>query len=142
MDDIAAMSLDMSVETEEIARVVVDAAYFVHRQLGPGFVESIYESALAVELTHRGMAYQRQLEVPIHYRGILVGDHKLDLLVADRLVVEIKSLQGSHAPQHVAQVISYLRATDRELGLLLNFGLSTMRDGIKRIVQSPRALPD
>ncbi|HEY4179228.1 MAG TPA: GxxExxY protein [Kofleriaceae bacterium] len=130
------MSTEPSAETEDVARVVMDAAFTVHRALGPGFVESVYEEAMAVELERLAVPFARQLLVPILYRGTLVGQHRLDMLVADCLVVEIKAVPSATPPQHLAQIISYLKATERDLGLLLNFGLPTMSAGFKRVVRS------
>lgn len=125
-----------SAAAEAIVREVVDAAFVVHRELGPGFLESIYERALSIELEQRGVAFQRQLIVPVHFRGIVVGEHRLDLLVADLVVVELKA-QREPIAQHVTQVISYLKATRLDLGLIVNFGMPTIKAGLKRVVLAP-----
>lgn len=122
-----------SEEVDQIAREVIGAALEVHRILGPGFLESVYENALAVELKLRGIPFQRQRAVGVDYKGEDVGDGRLDLLVADRLVVELKAVDAL-LPIHSAQVISYLKAIDLPLGLLLNFNVSLMKQGIKRVV--------
>jgi GxxExxY protein len=120
---------------DRLAAIVVDAAIEVHRHLGPAFAESIYENALACELASRGVPHVRQVPVYVTYKDQRVGEGRMDLLVGERLVVEIKSLP-TILPVHVSQVISYLRATRLGLGLLLNFGGRRMKDGIRRVILS------
>ena len=122
-------------ELDRLAHDVVDAAITVHRELGPGFLESVYEEALCVELKMRGMEFVRQLPVPVLYKDHEVGEGRLDLLVEDVLVVEVKAVE-SLAPVHSAQVISYLKATRHQLGLLINFNTPLLKDGLKRIIFS------
>lgn len=117
------------------SNLVIGAAIAVHRELGPGFLESVYEEALCVELAARGIEYARQVPVSILYRGHRVGDARLDLLVCSVLVVELKAVE-TLLPVHQAQTISYLRATGYRLGLLINFNVPTLSVGIKRIVAS------
>lgn len=117
----------------EVANAVIGAAIDVHRELGPGFLESVYEEALAVELGLRRMSFARQPIVPVYYKGVQVGEGRLDLLVDGRLVVEIKAVE-TVLPVHRAQVISYLRSTGLPLGLILNFKTLLLKDGIERIV--------
>ena len=117
---------------DELARAVIGAAIEVHRTLGRGFLESIYEAAMAVELFARGIEFERQVEMPIVYRGVEVGVHRLDLLVEGQLVVELKAINRHH-DVHMAQIISYLKAGNFPLGLILNFDSSLMKDGIRRI---------
>ncbi|MBV8760242.1 MAG: GxxExxY protein [Deltaproteobacteria bacterium] len=124
---------DVPVRVEEYATQVIGAAIEVHRALGRGFLESIYEAALAVELRERGIAFERQVVLPIEYRGVLVGTHRLDLLVCGELVIELKSAARNH-DVHVAQVLSYLKAGAFPLGLILNFDSALMKDGIRRVV--------
>lgn len=130
-----------SAEAEALAKEVVDAAFVVHRELGPGFLESIYQRALAVELEMRGVAFSHQLIVPVYFREVHIGEHRLDFLVANRVVIELKAVQSEPAAQHVAQVISYLRATRLDLGLVVNFGLPTIKAGLKRVVLAPHSPP-
>ena len=120
---------------DRLTHQVIGAAIEVHRQLGPGFLESVYEEAMCIELTLRGIAFTRQPEVAIDYKGRPVGQGRLDLLVAECLVVELKAVE-TLAPIHSAQMISYLRITKRQLGLLINFNVAMLRDGIKRVVLS------
>jgi GxxExxY protein len=129
-------------EHEELTGDIIAAAIEVHKELGPGFIEAIYENALALELGARGIPFQRQISVPIVYRDSEVGLHRLDLYVADQIVVELKAIKAIE-DIHFAIVRSYLRAVGREHGLILNFAKVTLE--IKRVVVSagpPRqALP-
>jgi GxxExxY protein len=122
----------MEEETDELSEKIIGAAIEVHRVLGPGLLESIYEQALEVELGLRGVDCQRQVEIEVTYKGCLIKGQRLDMLVGGEAVVEVKSV--SKLPDvAVAQVLSYLKATGLRRGLLLNFGCSRMIDGIKRI---------
>ena len=122
-------------ELDETARIVVDAAVDVHRILGPGLLESVYEQAWSVELGLRGVRFARQVPVAVTYKGVALGEARLDFLVAERLVVELKACQGL-LPIHFAQVLSYLKASDRSLGLLINFNVRLLRQGIRRVIRS------
>ena len=115
-----------------LAREVIGAAIEVHRTLGPGFLESVYEAALCVELTARHIPFVRQHAFGVQYKGETVGESRLDLLIDDALILELKAVDEL-APVHHAQVISYLKATGCRLGLLMNFNTSVLKDGIKRI---------
>ncbi len=118
--------------TDDLASAVIGAAIEVHRHLGPGYLESVYEEALAVELTLRGIPYIRQHPVAVAYKGFPVGEGRIDLLVGNSLIVELKAVE-SIMPIHLSQVISYLKAASLQLGLLINFNVCVMRDGIRRI---------
>jgi GxxExxY protein len=117
-------------ELEELTGAVLGAAIAVHRELGPGFVESAYENALMIELGHRGIEYERQRLVPVLYRGEEVATHRLDLLVAREIVVELKAVREI-ADVHFVVLRSYLRAIGRRHGLLLNFAKPTLE--IRRV---------
>jgi len=118
----------------EIAKVIVDAAVKVHRALGPGLFESVYEIALAYELGTRGLQVERQKPIVIFYEGIRFDEgFRADLVVAGLVIVEIKSLEHL-VNVHRKQLLTYLRLTNLRLGLLLNFGAPLMKDGIERIV--------
>lgn len=117
-------------DVEELIRQVIGAAIQVHRALGPGFVESVYETALAVELKERGIPFERQKTVPVRYRDQLVGEHRLDLVVAGCLVVENKAVRGLD-DVCFAVVRSYLKATGLRHALVFNFG--SMPLTIKRV---------
>jgi len=112
----------------KIATLVVDAAYHVHRNLGPGLLESVYEIVLAHELEKRELSIKRQYSIPIQYDGF-----KADIMVEDSVIVELKSVE-SIAPVHKKQLLTYLRLADKKLGLLINFGASLIKKGIFRIV--------
>jgi GxxExxY protein len=117
----------------EISGAVVDAALRIHSELGPGLLESVYEVLLAHELMERGIQVERQVPVPIEYRGIKFEEgYRLDLLVEDQIVVEIKSVEEVSSV-HKKQFLTYLRLTRRSLGLLLNFNVDLMKNGITRI---------
>jgi GxxExxY protein len=114
--------------------VIIGAAIEVHRHLGPGLLESVYETCLARELALQGIAFERQKAVPIEYKGVKMdAGHRLDFLVEGRVVVEVKAVDEI-APVHAAQVLSYLRSGAYRLGLLINFNVEILRQGIKRIV--------
>jgi GxxExxY protein len=121
----------MKLELEALSERIIGAAITVHKELGPGFLESIYENALQVQLEEMGIAAEFQKEIPIHYHGVLVGTHRLDVLAADELVVELKAIKALE-DIHFAQVRSYLRASNLKHGLLLNF--ATMPLTIKRVI--------
>lgn len=115
---------------EELTEKIIQAAIAVHKALGPGFIESFYENALCIELENRKITFQRQKSIEISYSGKPVGEHRLDLLVENRVVVELKAISGLE-PIHFSVVRSYMKAVGTEIGLLLNF--STMPLTIKRV---------
>lgn len=123
---------DIPERTEEFARSVIGAAISVHRALGPGFLESVYEQAFCFELEALASPFQRQVTVPISYRDRLIGESRLDLVVGNCLIVELKAVD-SLAPIHSAQLLSYLKATRMRLGLLINFNVPVLKSGIKRL---------
>ncbi len=118
----------------EIARVIVDAAFKVHTTLGPGLLESVYEVALAYELRKRGLSVEQQKPVPIRYEEVEfdVG-FRADLIVEHKVIVELKSVERE-APVHKKQTLTYIRLIDMRLGLLINFGATRIKDGITRLV--------
>jgi GxxExxY protein len=120
---------------DHVATAVIGAATEVHRRLGPGFLESIYEAALVIELTRRGIQFERQLPIVVRYEDVVIGEHRLDLLVDGELVVELKAVEAI-APIHLSQLLSYLRAGAFQLGLLINFNVPYLRNGIRRVVNS------
>jgi len=121
-------------DENEIARHIVDAAYHIHRKLGPGLLESVYETVLAFEIEKRGLTVKRQVPVSIEYEGIRFEEgFRADLIVEDKVIVELKSVENV-SPVHKKQLLTYLRLTDSRLGLLINFGCALIRDGISRIV--------
>jgi GxxExxY protein len=124
-------------ELESLAHATIGAALEVHKLLGPGYLESVYEEALSIEMRLRNVPFERQVPISVYYKGESIGESRLDYVVGKQLVVELKAVE-QFAPIHTAQVISYLRSTNFQLGLLLNFNVSLMKDGIRRIVLTPR----
>ena len=124
-------------ETSALSHAVLGAAIEVHRLLGPGFLERVYERALCIELALRKIPFERQREFEVHYKGECVGEGRLDLLVGDRLVVELKAIK--EVPHvDVIRTVSYLRSTDLLLALIINFDVPVLRDGVQRVVASRR----
>jgi len=118
----------------EVSRAVLDAAMTVHTALGPGLLESTYQACLAQELKKRGFAVRSEVPVPVVYEGVkLEVGYRIDLLVEELVVLEVKSVDGI-APIHEAQLLSYLKLSGESLGLLLNFNVVHMKDGIRRFV--------
>lgn len=118
----------------EIARIVVDAAFKIHKTLGPGLLESVYEAVLDFELRNRGLRVDRQVGLPVHYEGVkLELGFRIDLIIHDKLIIEVKSVEML-APVHKKQLLTYLRLTDVRLGLLINFNVERIKDGIQRVV--------
>jgi GxxExxY protein len=123
---------DLPPELEALIQRVIGAAIEVHRHLGPGFIEGIYEQALCHELYLRGIAFERQKVIVVSYKGMTLPGQRLDILVEDRLILELKSVEEI-APLHIAQVASYVKATGLKIGLIINFNVKQLRDGIKRV---------
>ena len=122
---------------EELTSKVIGCAMDVHRELGPGYLEKVYENALMIALREIGLAVGQQVAVPAMFHGVVVGDFVADLLVANRLIVELKAVT-SLLPVHETQLVSYLKATGIDVGLLLNFGSSSLQ--IKRKHRLPKSL--
>jgi GxxExxY protein len=118
---------------DEIAHAVIGAAIEVHRRLGPGHVERVYERALALELEHRGIPFQLQVPLEVRYRDVIVGEFFADLIVGEWVVVELKAVD-SLSRYHTVQALSYLTLTELPLALLINFNVTLLKDGIRRIV--------
>ena len=114
------------------------SALEVHRHLRPGYLESIYERALAVEFARQQIPFERQVSIEVTYEHVLVGEHRLDLVAGHAVVIELKAVEIL-STAHLAQVLSYLRATNYELGLLINFNAPVLKDGIRRVVRSVRS---
>ncbi len=118
----------------EIAKIIVDAAFQIHKRLGPGLLETVYEVVLAHVLNKRGLKVEKQVPVAIVFDGIKFNEgFRADLIVEDKVIVELKSVEKV-LPVHKKQLLTYLRLTDRRLGLLINFGSELIRDGISRVV--------
>jgi len=120
----------------EVAKIIVDTAFQIHKRLGPGLLESVYEVVLAHALERRGLKIDRQVPVPIVFDEIKFDEgFRADLIVEDKVIIELKSVEKI-APVHKKQLLTYLRLTDKRLGLLINFGSELIRDGISRVVNN------
>ena len=117
----------------ELTETIIGCAIEVHRELGPGLPEAVCETALCIELQSQGISFKRQVGVPVYYKGHLFSEHRPDLIVADEIVIEVKTVERI-AEVHVAQVMTYLRITSLHVGLIMNFNSATMRAGIRRVV--------
>lgn len=122
-------------ERDPVTEAIIGAAIEVHRLLGPGLLESVYEEALCHELSLRNIPFERQKEVDIVYKDIVIKNQRLDLLVNGQVIVELKSTEADH-PVYKAQLMSYLKATGLKRGLILNFGKKTMIEGITRVANN------
>lgn len=128
--------MDHDAEIERLASIVVDCGFHIHKDLGPGLLESAYELILAELIEERGLSIRRQVPVPIDYKGVVVDNaFKIDLLIDNRLIVELKSTERN-APVHAKQVLTYLRLMNLPLGLLMNFGMPTFKGGLQRIANN------
>ena len=130
---VAAAPVKENVALKQLTERIIGCAIEVHRQLGPGLLEGTYEAALCIELQNAAVSFVRQPIFPVIYKGQSIGEYRLDLIVADAVVVEIKSVERFD-PIFAAQVLSYLRMTGKKVGLLINFKSRLLRDGIKRYV--------
>ena len=124
-------------DIEQLATRTIDCGFGIHKELGPGLLESVYEAVLAASLERDGLRVERQKPITIEFDGLIIADgFRADLIVEDRLIVEVKSVEPT-APVHAKQLLTYLRLTEQPLGLLMNFGCETFREGLKRIVNGP-----
>jgi GxxExxY protein len=121
-------------KTENIVRDVIAAAIAVHRQLGPGFIEAVYHRALRVELGSRNVQFEIEKPVAIFYRGERLCEHRLDLVIAASVIVEVKAVRKVR-PVHQAQLLSYMKASSCRVGLLMNFNVPRLVDGLQRFVR-------
>jgi GxxExxY protein len=118
---------------DHVTSDIISACIAVHRELGPGLLETVYQRAVSIELDARGVSHDLERAVPILFKGELLGHHRLDLIVDDRVIVELKAVDRL-SPVHTAQAISYLRVTGLRLALLVNFNVPILKAGIRRIV--------
>ena len=124
----------MKTELNKITEIIIGAAMAVHRELGPGLLESAYEACLAYELPERGLSVERQKALPVKYRGVNVDcGYRIDLLVEGKVVIELKAVERLEAI-HQAQLLSYLKLSGCKVGLLINFNVKVLKDGIRRLV--------
>ena len=120
-------------EINQITERIIGCAIEVHRELGPGLLEATYEAALCIELEGAGLRVQRQPVLPVKYKGKIIGEYRLDLIVEDSVVVEIKSVER-YDSVFEAQVLTYLRVSGKKIGLLINFNTRLLKEGIKRFI--------
>jgi GxxExxY protein len=116
-----------------ITERIIKCAIAVHREIGPGLLESVYEEALDIECKYEGLQVSRQFKVPVLYRGQIIGEYQPDMLINDLVIVEIKSVERFD-PVFEAQVLTYLKITGKQVGLLINFNSRLVKDGIKRFI--------
>lgn len=119
--------------TEDLAYRVIGAMLEVHKELGPGLLEILYENALCLELSRRKIQYERQKEYKVNYKGMSIGSHILDIVVEDTIVLELKAVE-KFSTVHQAQILSYLKIANKRLGFLINFNTRFLKEGIKRFV--------
>lgn len=123
-------------QLNKISKEIVDAAYTVHKEMGPGLLESVYEYCMLKELELRNIHAKRQVIIPLYYKGeLLTKDFRIDILVENEIIVELKAVDII-LPVHKAQIISYLKLADKNLGFLINFNVDYIKHGIKRIVNN------
>jgi GxxExxY protein len=125
--------LEFPEQRDSLTERIIGCAIEVHRVLGPGLLEATYEAALAIEMTDAALSFQQQLVVPVSYKNRLIGEHRIDFLVENAVVVELKSVERFD-PLFEAQVLTYLRVTGKKRGLLLNFNSRLLKDGVRRFV--------
>jgi len=134
-DEFHARNKKSEEESDPVTEKVIGAAIEVHRELGPGMTEVMYEGSLCREFDLRGIRYERQVPFNVRYKGVVVGQGRLDLLVEGDVIVELKACD-SLSPVHRSQCITYLRATGHRVALLINFNVPVLKDGIKRVILS------
>jgi GxxExxY protein len=121
-------------EIDEITGEIIGCCIEIHRELGPGLLESAYEECLAYELTKAGLIFERQKALPLHYKEIQIEyGYRMDFVVEDQVVVELKSVE-SISPVHTAQILTYMKFSEKNAGLLINFNVSMLKNGIKRFL--------
>ncbi len=133
---LAKSAKEMYMTENELSKIILDTAMEIHKEIGPGLLESVYERILAFELENKGLNVRTQVSVPIKYKNIKINDaFRADIIVNDKVIIELKSVKALEAI-HKKQLLTYLRLSDKRLGLLLNFNKILLKDGIKRIVNN------
>lgn len=122
-----------SQQDDPLTRRIIACAIEVHRKLGPGLLEKLYKEAMVVEMELDGLKVEKNVKVPVEYKGRLIGEYFIDLLVEDSVILELKSVER-HDPVFEAQILSYMKLTGKKVGLLINFNSKMVKDGIKRFV--------
>jgi len=126
-------SFEKEFPLKEVTERIISCALEVHSALGPGLLESLYEEALVEEFKLRNILYERQKEIVMKYKGKNIGNHRIDLLVEDKVIVELKATDAINKI-YEAQLLTYLKATNKRIGLLVNFNVERLKDGIKRLI--------
>jgi GxxExxY protein len=134
-DEFRARKGEVDAEMDRLTESIIGACIEVHKELGPGLVETLYEEALCHELDSRAIRYRRQIPIPVTYKGKPIGQQRIDLVIEERVIVELKSCDG-FSPVHRAQLICYLRLLKLKVGLLINFNVPILVDGVKRVALS------
>lgn len=125
-------------QIEQIAKIIVNSAFRVHKELGPGLLEKVYEACLVYEITKAGLEVKRQVDVPIVYDGVILKEYlRLDIMVENSIIIEVKAVDIVN-PVWNAQIISHLKLTDNELGFLINFNVPLIKNGIKRFINTKK----
>lgn len=122
-----------SVQDDPLTRKIIACAIEVHRKLGPGLLEKLYKEAMIIEMELNGLKAEKNVKIPVEYKGKPIGDYYIDLLVDDSVILELKSVER-HDPVFEAQILSYMKLTGKKVGLLINFNSKMVKDGIKRFV--------
>jgi GxxExxY protein len=122
-----------TISLNKITERIIGCAIEVHKYLGPGLLESIYENALCYELNENNITYEKQVEIPIIYKGFSLGDYRIDLLIENEIILELKAVDRIE-PVFEAQLLTYLKVTKKTLGLLINFNVPVLKNGIKRMI--------
>jgi len=120
-------------DLERLVERIIGACITVHAELGPGLLEATYSKAIAAELTHLGIQFELERSFPVTYKGMVIGHHRLDLLIERQVVIEVKAVERL-LPVHVAQTICYLKVSEKRVALLMNFNAEILRSGLRRIV--------
>jgi GxxExxY protein len=124
----------VEVDTNPITERIIVCAFEVHSTLGPGLLESLYETAMTIEMTGTGLSFKRQAGMPLYYKGELISEHRVDLMVEEAVIVEIKSIERL-APIHIAQMLTYLKVANLRTGLIINFNVQALRAGLRRVLR-------
>ena len=127
------MDRDKKFPLKEITKRIIACAMEVHTNLGPGLLESVYEEALAHEFTLQNMVFERQREISLNYKGKEIGRHRVDFLIQDEVIVELKAVESMNKIFE-AQLLTYMKAMEKRIGLIINFNVSRLKDGIKRLI--------
>src|SRR6266540_5585436 len=130
---VKALQTRTPVQDDPLTRRIIACAIEVHKKLGPGLLEKLYKEAMVIEMELNGLKVEKNVKVPVEYKGKSIGDYFIDLLIEDCVILELKSVER-HDPVFEAQILSYMRLTNKKVGLLINFNSKMVKDGIKRFV--------